>query len=194
MKIIGLTGGIGSGKSTVARVFATFNIPIYNSDIEAKKLMNSSSEIKVQLISEFGEEVYLQNYLNKKFLANIIFNDKNKLNFVSSVVHPVVINHFNSWVSLQTSAYVIKENAILFESGMSKNVDYIITVTAPEETRIKRVQKRDKTTYEEVKSRIKNQISDKEKIKKSDFVIFNDNTRLILPQILKIHQTILKRS
>ena len=194
MKIVGLTGGIGSGKSTVAKVFATFNIPVYNSDIEAKKLMNTSSEIKKQLIFEFGEQVYLKNYLNKKFLANIIFNDKQKLEYVNSIVHPVVINHFNKWVSLQTTSYVIKENAILFESGMYKNVDFIVTVTAPEETRIKRVQKRDNSTYEEVKSRIKNQISDKEKIKKSDFVIYNNNTRLILPQILKVHNTILKRS
>jgi len=191
MKIIGLTGGIGSGKTTVSRVFATLNIPIYNSDIEAKKLINSSSKIKEKLIFEFGEEVYLQNSLNKKFLANIIFNNKQKLEFVNSVVHPVVINHFHKWVSLQISSYVIKENAILFESGMHKNVDLIITVTAPEETRIKRVQKRDNTTYEEVKSRIKNQISDKEKIEKSDFKIYNDDDQLVLPQILKIHNSIL---
>jgi len=190
MKIIGLTGGIGSGKSTVARVFATLNIPIYTSDIEAKKLMNSSSEIKEKLISEFGNEVYLKNFLNRKFLANIIFNDKQKLNFINSVVHPVVINHFNKWVSLQTSTYVIKENAILFESGMHKNVDFIITVVAPENVRIKRVMKRDKTTYKDVKSRILNQMSEEEKIEKSNFVIINDDKHLILPQILNINNSI----
>jgi len=192
MKTIGLTGGIGSGKSIVAKVFATFNVPIYNSDIEAKKLMNSSSEVKKKLISEFGSDVYLNNTLNRKFLANIIFNDKQKLKFVNSIVHPVVINHFNKWVSQQKAHYIIKENAILFESGMYKNVDLIITVTAPEAIRIERVTKRDNSIYEEVKSRISNQISDKEKIEKSDFVIINDNKKLILPQILRIHDTILK--
>jgi len=192
MKTIGLTGGIGSGKSVVAKVFATLNVPIYNSDIEAKKRMNSSSEIKEKLILEFGSEVYLNNTLNRKFLANIIFNDKQKLEFVNSVVHPVVINHFNEWVSQQKSIYVIKENAILFESGMYKNVDFIITVTAPEEIRIERVMKRDSSTYEEVKSRISNQISDKEKINKSDFVIFNDDKELILPQIITIHKKMIK--
>ncbi|NPA44081.1 MAG: dephospho-CoA kinase [Chlorobi bacterium] len=192
MKIIGLTGGIGSGKSIVSKVFATFNIPVYNSDIEAKKLMNSSSEIKEKLISEFGSEVYLNNTLNRKFLANIIFNDKQKLEFVNSVVHPVVINHFKKWVSQQKTTYVIKENAILFESGMHKNVDFIITVTAPEDIRIERVIKRDGSTYKEVKARILNQISDKEKVKRSDFVIYNDDKKLILPQIIKIHKKMIK--
>lgn len=194
MKIIGLTGGIGSGKTTVAKVFKTFNIPVYNSDIEAKKLMNSSSEIKKQLISEFGRKVYLNNSLNKKYLANIIFNDKNKLKIINSIVHPVVKQHFKEWASHKISPYTIKENAILFESGMYKDVDFIITVTSPIELRIGRVINRDNSTYEEVNSRIKSQISDQDKINKSDFVIFNDNKQLILPQIIEIHNKILKMS
>jgi len=191
MKIVGLTGGIGSGKTIIAKVFKSLNIPVYNSDIEAKKLMNSSSEIKNKLISEFTEEVYIDNFLNKKFLANIIFNNKQKLEYVNSVVHPVVISHFKEWASKQTSNYVIKENAILFESGMQKYVNKIITVTAPEEVRIKRVQKRDGVTYDEVKARVFNQMSDNEKITKSNFIIYNDGKQLILPQILKIHEELL---
>ncbi|MCF6367163.1 MAG: dephospho-CoA kinase [Bacteroidales bacterium] len=190
MKIIGLTGGIGSGKSIVCKVFEKLGIPVYNSDIEAKKLMNSTPEIKNKLISKFGKEVYLQNKLNRKFLANIIFNDEKKLKFINSLVHPIVKNHFNKWVSLQNSSYVINENAILFESNMYKNVDIIITVTAPEKIRIKRVKQRDNTNFEEVKARIKNQISDKARIKKSNFIIRNDDKELILPQILNIHKKI----
>lgn len=192
MKIVGLTGGIGSGKTTVAEVFKRLNVPVYNSDIEAKKLMNSNSEIKTKLILEFGDKVYLNNTLNKKFLAEIIFNDKQKLEFVNSVVHPIVISHFNNWTKKQTTKYVVKENAILFESGMQKYVDIIITVVAPQEIRIQRVKKRDNTTYAEIKSRINNQISDKEKVKQSDFIIHNDNLQLVFPQIIKIHKEIMK--
>ncbi len=192
MNIVGLTGGIGSGKTTVAKVFKTLNIPVYNSDIEAKKLMNSNSKIKKQLISEFGNNVYVNNILNKKYLANIIFNNKQKLEIVNSIVHPVVKEHFKKWASLQTSPYVIKENAILFESGMQKDVNSIITVISPIEIRIQRVINRDNTTYKDVNARIKNQISDEEKIKKSDFVIINDDKQLIIPQILAIHNKIIE--
>ncbi len=190
MIVVGLTGGIGSGKTIVCKVFEKLNIPIYSADIEAKKLMNSNFEIKSKLISEFGKNVYRNNSLNKKFLANIIFNNKKKLHFVNSVVHPIVKKHIKNWVSLQTSNYVIIENAILFESGFDKIANKIITVTAPEELKIQRVIKRDDSTYEEVKSRINNQMPDEYKIKKSDFVIKNDNEQLILPQILKIHKEI----
>ncbi len=190
MIIVGLTGGIGSGKTIVCKVFEKLNIPIYSADIEAKKLMNSNFEIKSKLISEFGKNVYRNNSLNKKFLANIIFNNKKKLHFVNSVVHPIVKKHIKNWVSMQTSNYVIIENAILFESGFDKIANKIITVTAPEELKIQRVIKRDDSTYEEVKSRINNQMPDEYKIKKSDFVIKNDNEQLILPQILKIHKEI----
>jgi len=191
MKIIGLTGGIGSGKSIVCKVFEKLRIPVYNSDIEAKKLMNFDSNIKEKLISEFGKEVYIQNKLNRKFLAEIIFNDEKKLEIVNSTVHPVVRNHLKKWVSEHKSKYILVENAILFESGFNKFVNKIITVTAPEYMRIKRVVKRDKTTYKEVKSRINNQISEKEKIKNSDYIIINDDTYLIIPQILNIHKNII---
>ncbi len=190
MIIVGLTGGIGSGKTIVCKVFEKLNIPVYSADTEAKKLMNSDYKIKSKLISEFGNNVYRNNSLNKKFLANIIFNNKKKLLFVNSVVHPVVKKHIKNWISQQTSNYVIIENAILFESGFDKIANKIITVTAPEELRIRRVVKRDNSTYKEVKARINNQMPDEEKIKKSDFVIQNDNEQLILPQILKIHKEI----
>ena len=192
MKIIGLTGGIGSGKTTVCKVFERLGIPIYYADIQAKLLMTSNSEIKNQLIQRFGEQTYINNKLNKKYIAEQIFNNKENLNSINSIVHPVVRNHFKEWTKQQQAHYVINENAILFKSGFYKDTNIIISVITPEYIRIERVIKRDNTTTEAVKSRINNQISDEEIIKKSDYIIYNDSTNLILPQILKIHRNILK--
>ena len=192
MKIIGLTGGIGSGKTTVCKVFEKLGIPVYYSDKQAKLLMTSNDQIKSKLVQKFGDQTYIKDELNRKYIAEQIFNDKENLKFINSVVHPVVRNHFSRWTAEQHSQYVINENAILFESGFHKDTDFIITVVTPENIRIIRVIKRDKTTKEEVKSRIKNQISDEVKIKQSDFIILNNNKNLILPQILKIHKNILR--
>ncbi len=192
MKIIGLTGGIGSGKTTVCKVFEKLGIPVYYADIQAKLLMTSNFEIKNQLIKRFGVQTYINNELNRKYIAEQIFNNKENLNFINSIVHPVVRNHFAEWIQKQNSPYIINENAILFESGFYKDTNIIVSVITPENIRIKRVIERDNTTTEAVKSRINNQISDKEIINQSDYIIYNDSTNLILPQILQIHRNILK--
>ena len=191
MLVIGLTGGIGSGKSTVAKMFEALGIPVYYADDEAKALMHRSKIIKRKLIRKFGEEVYQNKQLNRAYLASKIFKDKEALAYVSSVVHPKVAQHFKRWIKKQNAPYVLQENAILFENGSYKNFDKIITVTAPLETKIKRVIKRDNTNREQVLSRINNQLSDSEKINKSDFVITNTNLKETQEQVEDIHHKIL---
>ena len=191
MQIIGLTGGIGSGKSTVAKMFEALGIPVYYADDEAKALMQRSKIIKRKLIKKFGEKVYQNNQLNRAYLASKIFKDKEALAYVSSVVHPKVAQHFKRWIQKQTAPYILQENAILFENGSYKNFDKIITVTAPLETKINRVIKRDNTNRKQVLSRINNQLSDADKIEKSDFVITNINLKETQEQVEEIHRSIL---
>jgi len=191
---VGLTGGIGSGKTTVANYFVALGVPVYFADIEAKKLMNSSVIIKKKLITEFGEESYELDKLNRKFLASVIFNDKSKLNSINNIVHPVVAKHFDQWLKKQKADYIIQENAILFENSTASKFDYIITVTAPFEEKMKRILNRDSVSKEEVLSRMNNQWDDVKKISLSDFVIENieiDNTK---KQVLELHKKILKMS
>ncbi|NOU58951.1 dephospho-CoA kinase [Marinifilum caeruleilacunae] len=188
---IGLTGGIGTGKSIVAEVFKLIKIPVYVSDLEAKRLMVESDEIRSRLISRFGKEVYHENgALNRKFLADIIFNEPGALQDVNGIVHPVVRSDFQNWSERQQAPYVIQESAILFDTGLYKNFDKIICVTANEELRIQRVMDRDGVDRNAVMERMKNQLDEKIKIKKADYVIHN-NTDLILPQIIRIHEQIL---
>ena len=191
MKIIGLTGGIGSGKTTVAKAFHLLGVPIYIADEEAKKLMNTSKVIKRKLIALFGEQAYENNTLNKPFIAQIIFNDRDYLQKMNAIVHPKVANHFKKWVAKQTAPYVIKEVAILFENGGHKLCDDVITVTAPLEIRIQRLLKRDHTTKEKIEAIIKNQWPDEEKIKLSKYVIENVDIEDTKLQVLKIHQLII---
>ncbi len=186
MKVVGLTGGIGSGKTTIAKMFEEQGIPVYYADDEAKKLMNTSELIKQKLISAFGEDSYQNEKLNRAYLAEQVFNDKEKLKTINSIVHPEVDRHFKEWVSAQQSKIVVQENAILFESGKKDRFDVIITVTAPEEVRIRRVVKRDQTSEEQVKARIKNQMDDTEKIKNSDYTIENTDLAKSKKQVLQI--------
>ncbi|RUA10002.1 MAG: dephospho-CoA kinase [Flavobacteriia bacterium] len=190
MKIIGLTGGIGSGKTTIAKMFEEQGIPVYYADDEAKKLMNTSSEIRKKLISAFGENSFLEGELNRAYLAEQVFNDPEKLKIINAIVHPEVDKHFKNWISQQGSEIVIQENAILFESGKKDLFDVIITVTAPKELRIKRVVQRDQITAERVNDRINNQMEEEEKIKKSDFVIENIDLEESKKQVLQILQDI----
>ncbi len=190
---IGLTGGIGSGKSFVSKIFAELGIPVYNSDVEAKKLY-IREDVNAKMKEKFGQEVYLSDgQINKVYLANIIFNDRKALDYVNSIIHPLVKEHFEQWLNKQDYAqYIIKEAAILFESGAYKEMDKIIAVTAPLELRIKRVMLRDKTDKEIVLNKIEKQLPDEEIIKRSDFHIINDEQRALLPQILKIHEQLLQ--
>lgn len=172
--VIGLTGGIGSGKTTVANMFKKLGVPIYIADVEAKKLMLTSKIIQRKLKALFGEETYINETLNKIFLASKIFNDKSLLKKMNAIVHPKVASHFKRWLKKQDTPYVIKESAIIFENNLTAQYNYIITVVADEELRIKRVTKRDDSNKSKIKAIIKNQLSDADKIKKSDFVIYNN--------------------
>lgn len=190
MKIVGLTGGIGSGKTTVAHMFSEFGIPVYNSDIEAKKLTNSSDAIRQELISLLGEETYKNGILDRKFMAEKIFNDAILLQKANAIIHPKVAEHFKKWVSNQTSPYVIKEAAILFESGGNAQCDLVILVTASREERLRRVMDRDQVSRQEVETRMKNQWSDSRKIELADFIIENNNLSDTKKQVESIHSSL----
>ena len=174
MFIVGLTGGIGSGKTTVANIFKTLNVPVYDSDTRAKYLMNNDVILKRKISKLLGSQAYDANGLNRKYVAKIVFNNKNILHKLEELVHPAVKVDFKKWAKQQGSDYVVMENAILFKSGMHRLVDYIIFVTSPVEIRQKRVVKRDGLLIEQVKSRIKNQDIDEYLLKKSDFVLKNN--------------------
>ena len=188
-KIIGLTGGIGSGKTTIANYFKSFGVPVYIADDEARKIMQSV-EIISAIKNVFGDTVFENEKLNREELAKIVFNNPEKLEKLNNIVHPAVKKHFEQWLLQHTAApYVIYEAAILFESGSYKNCDLIITVTAPIESRIQRVVERDKTTRELVLKRINAQWTDEQRISKSDFIIENtsmETTKLEVVKILKI--------
>lgn len=192
--VVGLTGGIGSGKSTVLKMFKKFeNVATYIADVEAKKLMNSSKEIKEKLTKEFGVEVYQNNELNRPFLANIVFQQKEKLTLLNSIVHPVVHKHLQSFIQQnQDKHYVLYENAILFENGSDALCDKIITVTAPEKVKIKRVIARDNSTEKEVLNRMKNQWKDAKKVLQSNYIIYNVLLADTERQVLKIHNKLTK--
>jgi len=191
MIVVGLTGGIGSGKTTVAKVFKQFDIPVYIADVEAKKLMKRSKVIKRKLIELFGDQAYINDELNRPFIASIIFNDKTYLEQMNAIVHPRVAKHFKKWILKQEAPYVIKEVAILFENNTYKQCDYIITVTAPKALRIERLLERDNTTTSKIESIMKNQWTDEEKVKRSHFVIENVTMEDTKKQVLKIHQQII---
>lgn len=192
MIIVGLTGGIGSGKTTIAKQFEEIGIPIYIADEEAKKMMLKSKVIKRKLVKLFGPDAYINGELNKSFIAETIFNDKIYLEKMNAIVHPQIAKHFNTWVLKQDAPYVIKEAAILFENGSYKEYDYIITVIAPKDIRIKRLLKRNNTTKEKIEAIIKNQWTDEDKVKLSHYVIENTTLRESRNQVLDIHAKILK--
>ncbi|WP_400079406.1 dephospho-CoA kinase [Winogradskyella sp. R77965] len=192
MVIVGLTGGIGSGKSTILRCFELQGIPVYIADDEAKALMNRSKVIKRKLIQLFGESAYKDNKLNRPYLASKIFNDKHLLSKMNAIVHPKVASHFRRWLKKQNAPYIIKEAAIIFENNLEHQYDYIITVFAEEDLRIERVMKRDGASKEKIQAIISNQLSDAEKIKKSDFVITNNDLDSAKEQAISIHQQLLQ--
>lgn len=191
---IGITGGIGSGKSTVAHVFEILGIPVYYADKEAKRLMNEDPEIRRQLIQHFGQEAYADNILNRRFIAEIVFKDKQKLELLNSVVHPLTIAKAEEWMQQHNTPYVIKEAALIFESGSHLGLDFVIGVSAPLNVRIQRTMKRDGVSREEVLARMKNQIQESIKMRLSDFVIRNDEQHLVLPQVLALHEKLKKLS
>jgi dephospho-CoA kinase len=192
-KILGLTGGIGSGKTTVAALFHELGVPVYNADVEAKTLMNESPKIRSKLIELFGANAYSDGLLNRSYIAQLVFKDKEKLNALNRIIHPEVAAHYTAWLSTQTHPYVLKEVAILFELSAEDQFDFILTVTAPKQIRLERVMQRDDKSADEVLSIMNNQWDEDKKIQKSDFVIHNIDVQQTEFEVEKINNEILKK-
>ena len=187
---VGLTGGIGSGKSVVANIFRHLLVPVFDADLEAKLLTENNAEIKTAIQNKFGKEfINADESLNRTALANIVFTDKEKLSVLNAIIHPEVKKRFENWLQQNENAkYIIKEAAILFESGTNEGLDKNITISAPEEIRIGRVLARDGSTREKILDVMKNQWSDEDRKKNSDYTITNDDSTLLIPQVLKLHE------
>ena len=186
MKKIGLTGGIGVGKTYVSKIFQKMGIPIFNADEQAKKCMVDDANLKAAVQLAFGENIYLKGVLQKEALAKIVFNNTEALAELNALVHPIVKQKFEDWCSLQSTSMVIKEAAILFESDAHLGLDSVVCVSSPENLRIERVQKRDGSSVEQIQSRISKQMPQAEKEELADFLIVNDQVQLLLPQVLAI--------
>lgn len=190
---IGITGGIGSGKSTVAKIFELLGIPVYYADAAAKDIMNRDPELKAQVQQHFGAEVYESNgQLDRKRLGNIVFNDQEKLQLLNSLVHPATIRDSEQWALKQKSPYVLKEAALLFESESFHYLDKIIGVSAPQPLRILRTMQRDKVSRNEVFARMHKQMDETIKMRLCDYVIYNDEQQMVIPQVLKLHEEMLQ--
>jgi dephospho-CoA kinase len=189
---IGVTGGIGSGKTSVCRVFNVLGVPVFSADKEAHLIMDNDQGVIVRIKKISGKNLYSEGVLDRAEMAKLIFNDSRLLQRVNGIVHPAVFEKFNKWQENQSVPYVILEAAILFESGASKLVDRTITVIAPLEERVKRVIRRNRLTYEQVMDRIRNQMDDESKIRLSDYVIMNSEQDMIIPEVLRIHSDILR--
>ena len=192
MKRIGLTGGIGSGKSTVAHIFEVLGIPVYYADAASKRLMNEDEDLKDKIRKAFGETAYLNGELNRKYLSELVFNDPEKIKLLNSLVHPATIEDALNWMQGQTGTYIIKEAALIFESGSNKDLDYVIGVKSPIELSIKRAMARDNITEEQVKARMNKQMDEESKIRLCDYVIVNDEKEMLIPQVLALHEKFLE--
>ncbi|ASZ14009.1 dephospho-CoA kinase [Chitinophaga pendula] len=192
---IGITGGIGSGKSTICKIFELLGIPVYYADIHAKDIMNRDPELRRQLLTHFGEAVYMSDgMLDRAYLGNIVFKDRKQLDLLNSLVHPATIRDSNIWAAGQQAPYVMKEAALIFESESFHHLDKIISVYAPQALRIQRVMQRDQVNREEVLARIQKQMDETIKMKLSDYVIHNDEQQLVIPQVLALHREFLSLS
>lgn len=183
---IGLTGGIGSGKTTVARLFGTMGVPVYVADEAAKRLLNQHTQLRQAVMDEFGPACYPNGQLDRSYLASVVFNDPEKLARLNQLVHPVTIEDANNWLEHQQGAYAIREAALLFESGAAEGIDYVIGVSAPASLRMERVMRRDRTGADEVRKRMQHQLHDTIKLKLCDFVVINDDVTPLLPQVLAL--------
>ncbi|MEH6511915.1 dephospho-CoA kinase [Maribacter arcticus] len=191
MIVVGLTGGIGSGKSTIAAMFYELGVPVYNSDERAKHLMNTSKKIRKQLVELLGKKAYLDDKLNRTFIAKKVFNDTDLLEQLNQIVHPIVRKDFIKWAKKQNTPYVIQETALLFENNAQELYDAVILITAPKELRIARVLSRDESTKEQIVARMNNQHDDENKLELADFVIENIDLKSTALKVLNIHERIL---
>lgn len=183
---VGLTGGIGSGKSTVAKIFETLGIPVYYADDASKRIMNENEELKGTIQKHFGEETYSNDELDRKHLSSLVFNNPEKLALLNSIVHPATIKDAEDWMKKQNAPYAIKEAALIFESGSQQHLDKVIGVYAPKTLRIQRVIQRDNVTRDEVISRMNKQINEEIKMRLCDYVVTNDEQELLIPQVIAL--------
>jgi len=189
MLLIGITGGIGSGKTTVCKIFESMGIPTFNADIVSKTIMSTDLKLIAAIKEAFGNEIYSDtDELNRAELASIVFSDQKALNLLNSLVHPAVIQASIEWANAQTGPYALRESALLFESGAYKQCDYNVLVSSPEEIRVERVMKRDDVDEQSVRSRMSKQMKEDEKAKLADFTIVNDEKTALVPQVLKLHE------
>lgn len=191
---IGLTGGIGSGKSTVAQIFEVLGIPVYYADIAAKKIMNEDKELRLAITNIFGQQAYENNMLNRKYISSLVFSDPVKLQQLNQLVHPATKKDGETWMKQQISPYAIHEAALIFEAKVSDRLDHVIGVSSPIELRIKRAIERDKVSREEVLKRMDQQLDEKLKMSKCDFLLINDEQQLIIPQVLELHKKLISLS
>jgi len=187
-----LTGGIASGKTTVAKIFELLGVPVYYADDAAKQIMNEDEELKLAIQEQFGAEAYKNGELDRSYLAEKVFNNPFRLEILNSLVHPATIRDALNWMNRQQSLYTIKEAALIFESGAAEQLDYIIGVSAPVALRIKRTMERNHASYDEVVKRMNNQVDEKIKMKLCDFIIQNDEQELVIPQVLELHEKLLR--
>ncbi len=188
---IGLTGGIGSGKTTVAKIFEVLGIPVYYADDSAKRLMNENEVLKQNIIQHFGKETYKDDLLDRPVLAALVFNDPQKLTLLNSLVHPVTIADADAWMQQQTAPYTLKEAALIFETDAHKHLDKVIGVNAPYDLRLQRTMQRDHISKEAVEARMSKQMNEAEKMKLCDFIITNDDLQLLIPQVVSLHENLL---
>jgi dephospho-CoA kinase len=188
MKIIGLTGGIGSGKTTVLNFFKEFSIPVYISDIEAKKIMHDSIEVVSKITALFGSDAYINGVLNRSYIASLVFNDKEKLKLLNGIVHPAVQKDFLEFVKSQNAPYLIYESALLFENKSEDQFDKVVLVTAPISMRIQRVQKRDNASVSDIEARMNNQLSDEIKIERAHYVVSNIDLVKTKQEVHRLHE------
>lgn len=191
---IGITGGIGSGKSTVAGIFSVLGAPVYNADDASKRLMEEDEELKKNIIASFGKSAYVNGTLNRKYLASQVFADRQKIELLNSLVHPATLSDAEKWMKKQQSVYAIKEAALIFESGADQFLDYVIGVQSPAALRISRAMQRDHVSREEVEDRMKLQMDEDEKMKRCDFIIVNDEQQMLIPQVISLHERFLKEA
>lgn len=191
---VGLTGGIGSGKSTVAQIFEVLGIPVYYADIEAKKIMNEDKELISAITNIFGKQAYVNNILDRKYISSIVFSDPGKLQQLNALVHPVTKRDGEMWMQEQTSPYAIHEAALIFEAKVSDRLDLVIGVSSPIGLRIKRAMERDKVSHEEILKRMDQQIDEEVKMSKCNFVLINDEQQLLIPQVLELHRKLVALS
>jgi len=192
LKKIGITGGIGSGKSTVSKVFALLKVPIYNADNRAKYLLNNDTEVVLKVKQVFGNDIYLNQELDRIKMAAQFFEQPFLLEQLNKIVHPAVFKDFDNWCNEhQQEPYVLKEAALIFETIIHQKLDAVMMVSSPENLRIERVMNRDSINKEQVLARIKNQMSEEEKLNRADYIIYNDELQLVIPQVVQLHQQLI---